>query len=63
MTISLIETDDKIRAEKCLAAIQNILQQFACQIIPQVIITGVRLETGFIIAANPRIPPGDPHKN
>lgn len=64
MTIPLIEGSDKIRAEKCLAAVKNILMQFDCEIIPQITITGLVLGCGYFIAAKPRtMPPGDPKQN
>ena len=64
MTIPLIEGSDKIRAEKCFAAVQNVLQQFDCEIIPQIIHIGLAVEAGYLIAAKPRtMPPGGPKEN
>ena len=57
MAIPLIESSDKIRAEKCLAAIKTILQQFDCELLPRIIITGLSLEAGWLVVPKPRIPP------
>jgi len=49
-----IEGNDQVRAEKCLAKIQEISNQFDCDIIPQVTIIPGRIDAQIIVVARPR---------
>jgi len=57
MPIPLIESSDKIRAQKCLEALKNILMQFDCEIIPQINHIGTATEAGYFIFAKHSRPP------
>ena len=57
--IKLIEGDDNVRAQKCLQAVQEILAQFDCMLIPRVTMPILGPEDiNFRVVANPRVPEG-----
>ncbi len=50
-----IETDDRVREQKCLAKLQEACRFFDCDIIPFVTISGMGVEqAGFKVVARPR---------
>jgi hypothetical protein len=56
MTIPLIEGNDQIRADKCMAEIQNTLVAYDCAMIPALTITANGIIKGHVkIVAKPRI--------
>ena len=57
-----IEGDDQKRALKCNEKINMLLKQYDCVIVPQFVITGTELTTGWMIGALPREPNGERKK-
>ena len=58
--IKFIEGDDKIRQEKCLDKIKEVLNQYDCFMIPELNISGDKMQSRVRIMAKPRniISPG-----
>lgn len=57
MTVPFIEVNDDVRAKKCMQAIQGILAQFDCALIPRVTMPVLGPEDiNFRVVANPRTP-------
>lgn len=52
--LKFIEGDDKIRTERCMQNLQVVLDQYDCDIHPEVTITPVGNRFGFRIIAKPR---------
>jgi len=50
----IIGSSDKIRERQCFNAVQNILKQHDCQIIPVITIIGNKINTGYQVVAIPR---------
>ena len=51
--------DDKVRAEKCLAEIQEVLNRYDCEIHPRVIISPGEIAANIKVVARPRKKPDD----
>ena len=54
----LIQGDDEKRAADCNKEMEMVLKKYDCVIVPQFIITGTELTTGWLIGALPRQPEG-----
>lgn len=55
--VKLIEGDDRVRAQKCLQAIHEVLGQYDCVLIPRVTVPVLRPEDiNFQVVANSREP-------
>jgi hypothetical protein len=52
-----ILNEDQIRAEECNAAVQAILKQYKCFMVPFVHITGGQMQQGVQIQPAPKIDP------
>ena len=54
--ISLIENDDKVKAQKCAKDIEAILEAYGCQIVPIMIIRAGRTVHTIEVIPKPRSP-------
>ena len=52
--VKMIEGDDKVRQEKCLAEIQGILGRYDCDMIPEITIAPGQIRAMVRIQAKPR---------
>lgn len=57
MGIKMIEGDDQVRVQKCGQKIQNILDQYDCALVPQLMIVAGQMQHGVSIAAKSREKP------
>ena len=54
MPHKLIIGDDKLRANKCLQEVNQVLQRYDCVIMPQIAFRGPKMEFGWFVQAIPR---------
>ena len=52
--IKFIEGDDKIRTDKCLAEINEILEQYDCIMMPEFLISGINMQSRVKIMVKPK---------
>ena len=57
--IKMIEGDDNVREQKCLQDIQRTVDQYDCVMIPEIIISGVKVMSRVSIVAKSRTKPAD----
>ena len=61
--VKMIEGDDTIREQKCLLDLQRVLEQYDCNMVPEVVITGGQIMTRVAIIAKKRVMPADGKRN
>lgn len=60
--VKMIEGDDRVREQKCLDVINQVLAQFDCAMVPEVVISGPNIMTRVSIVAKKRGPNNGPGK-
>lgn len=54
MTVKMIEGDDRARASKCMAEIQNVLDRYDCTLLPRLEIVGGQIQHAVAIVLKDR---------